>query len=349
MYSERNKQMTFYDEPLYSQTVPSSHMLRKVIAVVDFSFVNELCKDLYCPDNGRPAWEPQILFKALFLQYLYNVSDYEIEEEINDRMSFKWFLRLSADAKGPDHSSLSVFRSRLGPERFKQIFNKVVEIARANNLISDKLHIVDSTDIKAKVDQSRITEEKKKSEKDDSGKPGDKGTFSTPDPDAQFGRKSKNHKFYGFKEHLCMDAESEIVLGAQTTPGNEADYPFLEELIPSENLPNVVTADKGYDEQGNHKFLSKNNIRNGIILRKNHTKKYIYPQRKSNIAKNYRAHIEHKNAELKRWHSLNMARYWGLARVTIQSYLSIIAVNCKRIVKLMFSMTGPPKLLLRRA
>lgn len=159
MYAERDKQLTFYDEPIYAQTVPQDHFLRKLNIVVDFSFVNELCKDLYCPDNGRPSWEPQLLFKALFLQFLYNLNDYTVEDEINDRMSFKYFLGLPVNEKGPDHSTLFKFRDRLGNERFSQIFNKIVELARAHKLVSNKLYIVDSTDVKAKVDMFRVTEE----------------------------------------------------------------------------------------------------------------------------------------------------------------------------------------------
>ncbi|QGU94474.1 hypothetical protein GOM49_04590 [Clostridium bovifaecis] len=33
----------------------------------DFSFVRDLVKDLYCADNGRPAVDPVVLFKMLFI------------------------------------------------------------------------------------------------------------------------------------------------------------------------------------------------------------------------------------------------------------------------------------------
>ena len=132
MYAERDKQLTFYDEPVYAQTVPQDHFLRKLKAVVDFSFVNDLCKELYCPDNGRPSLEPQLLFKALFLQFLYNLNDYTAEDEINDRMSFKYFLGLSVNENGPDHSTLFKFRDRLGTERFSQILPALISLYQTN-------------------------------------------------------------------------------------------------------------------------------------------------------------------------------------------------------------------------
>lgn len=78
MYKEQNKQTSFFGDLIYNQAIPKEHFLRKLSEVVDFSFVNEICEDLYCPDNGRPCWEPQVIFKAIFLQFLYDLSDYDI-------------------------------------------------------------------------------------------------------------------------------------------------------------------------------------------------------------------------------------------------------------------------------
>lgn len=353
MYSERSKQLSFYDEPIYAVIVPKDHFLRRLNDTIDFSFVNGLCKDLYCADNGRPSWEPQLLFRALFLQFLYNLNDYTVEAEINDRMSFKYFLGLAVNEAGPDHSTLFRFRDRLGHERFSEIFNRIVEVARSHKLVSDKLYIVDSTEVKARVDRFRITEELKQSKKDDANKdissgPNTGGGFETPDPDARFGCKSKNHKFYGYKEHVCIDAESEIIVGRTTTPGNEQDGHHFQDVIPKDAAPKVVTADKAYDSQSNHQFLDERHIRNGIILRNNHRSSYTHPKRRSILARKYRPLIEHKNAELKRRHSLLQARFWGLLRVSIQCCMASIAVNCKRIIKLLFSQTSPPRLMLRR-
>jgi len=351
MYSEQSKQMTFYDEPVYSRTVPKDHFLRKLAASVDFKFVNELCKDLYSADTGRPCWEPQLMFKALFLQYLYDLSDRDIELEIGDRMSFKWFLGLPVDENVPDYSMLSTFRDRLGHERFAKIFNRIVEVAREHNLVSDKLHIVDATDVKAKVDQFRITQEIKKSETKTNDKDNHdkqfRGKYETPDPDARFGRKSDNKKFYGYKEHIRMDAQSKIIVACQTTPGNRPDCSQFDTLMSASPPPCVVTADKGYDSRKNHLLLAEKGVRNGIIVRKNHKKSYIYPIRVSKIARKFRCLIEHKFNELKNIHSLKVARYWGLVKVAIQGYLSAIVVNCKRIVKLLESQHDPPKIALR--
>jgi transposase len=45
--------------------VPEGHSLRKVDQTVDFSFIWERVKHLYCGDNGRPELDPVVLFKLL--------------------------------------------------------------------------------------------------------------------------------------------------------------------------------------------------------------------------------------------------------------------------------------------
>ncbi len=94
-----------------------------------------------------------------FLQSLYDVSDRRIEEEVNVNLVLKWFVGLAVDEAPPDSSSLTRFRGRLGEERFANIFNQIVEIAREEGLISDRLSIVDSTDVKAKVDTFKIKDD----------------------------------------------------------------------------------------------------------------------------------------------------------------------------------------------
>ncbi|NLJ35945.1 MAG: hypothetical protein GX358_06935 [candidate division WS1 bacterium] len=52
-----------------------------------------------------------------------------------------------------------------------------------------------------------------------------------------------------------------------------------------------------------------------------------------------RPSIERKFAEQKKCHGLRQARYWGLAKVTIQVLIVCMVVNCKR----MAMGTEPPR------
>ena len=45
------------------QIVPQNSLFRKIDKYIDFSFIYEEVKDLYCKDNGRPSIDPVVLFK----------------------------------------------------------------------------------------------------------------------------------------------------------------------------------------------------------------------------------------------------------------------------------------------
>jgi len=337
-------QKSFFGNYVYDKIVSKDHILRKIQSAIDLSFVDELCRDAYCPDNGRPAWSPLLMFKIVFLQFLYDLSDYVIEDELNDRLSFKMFAGLEVDEAPPDHSSISRFRERLGPERFKDIFNRIVSIARGKGIVSDKLHVIDATDVKAKVDLYRIKKEYKEKEPD---------TYidnHSPDKDARPGRKHGGKRCYGYKAHAVMDAESELILNVDTAPADKKEADLLEPLSKPLAKPKVLTADKAYDHRDNHKYLSKNRIRNGIITRKNHTKEYIkhHIKRVSEVAKSIRPIIEHKFADMKKHHGAGLARYIGLIKTRIQVYMTALCVNVKRMIKLIYHCLSPPKIRLRR-
>ena len=104
------------------RVIPHNHFLKLLDKAVDFSFVNQLCRDAYTPDFGRPAYEPEMMFKIIFLQFLYDVSDRRIEEEVNFNLVLRWFIGLAIDESPPDSSSLTRFRDRLGGELFTTIF-----------------------------------------------------------------------------------------------------------------------------------------------------------------------------------------------------------------------------------
>lgn len=55
--------------------------------------------------------------------------------------------------------------------------------------------------------------------------------LSTVDPDARHGHKTEAHGFDGYKGHVAMDPESELISAATVTAGNGADSTVAEELI----------------------------------------------------------------------------------------------------------------------
>jgi len=72
---------SFFGNFIYDRLLQRcSHFLHDLARTVDFSFVKQALKDFYV-DWGRNPWDPAPMFKMVFLQFLYNLSDWEIEEQ----------------------------------------------------------------------------------------------------------------------------------------------------------------------------------------------------------------------------------------------------------------------------
>ncbi len=61
-------------------------------------------------------------------------SDPELESQINDRISFKSFLKLPMDFPSPDHSTFSRFRKRLSKEAMNQINSELVTLPKNSTI-----------------------------------------------------------------------------------------------------------------------------------------------------------------------------------------------------------------------
>ena len=295
-----------YEIVLLEELVPQDHLLRKIDAAVDFSFVHDLCKDLYSPDNGRPAVDPELLFKMLLLGYLYGIpSEVKLAQAVNENIAFKWFLGLKLTEKGPDHATISINRVR----RFRdnniaeQIFNEILRQCIAKGLVGGKILYTDSTHIKAKankhkktlvtvevtpkeymdelnaqVDLDRKVLGKKPFERDDDP-PQEKETTtrmqSTTDPESgQQSRDGKPDGFY-YSEHRTVDSKNNVIVNVHVEPANINDVTPLPEILDEiehrlGTLPVYMGLDAGYHNAAVAHLLESRGIQ-GVIGYRRHT------------------------------------------------------------------------------
>lgn len=147
----------YYTEPtdvdllVFAQLVPHDHYLRRVKDTIDFERLRPKLTPLYNQQIGRPAEDPVRMVKLAFLQFHYDLSDRELIDQLQVNVAMRFFLDLSIHSKLPHPSSLSVFRSRLGHERFAQLFDEIVALAREKGLIKDRLRLKDATHILASI------------------------------------------------------------------------------------------------------------------------------------------------------------------------------------------------------
>ena len=289
------------------ELVPQDHLLRKIDAAVDFSFIHDICKDLYSPDNGRPAIEPELLFKMLLLGYLYDIkSEVKIAQAVNENIAFKWFLGLKLTEKGPDHATISINRVR----RFKdnniaeQIFDEILHQCIAKGLVGGEILYTDSTHIKAKankhkkalvtvketpreymeeldeqIDLDRKALGKEPFDKDDNDPPEGSGTtsrmVSTTDPES--GQQTRDGKPSGFhySEHRTVDSKNNVIVNVHVEPANINDITpvptiLKEILFRLGKLPKYMGFDAGYHSAWIAHLLEKSRIQ-GVIGYRRHT------------------------------------------------------------------------------
>ena len=62
---------------------------------------------------GRKPWDAVVMFKAIVLCALYNLSDDQVEYQLRDRLSFMRFLGLGLEDRVPDAKTVWLYREHL--------------------------------------------------------------------------------------------------------------------------------------------------------------------------------------------------------------------------------------------
>ncbi len=118
---------------------------------IDFCFIEEETRNLYAEAVGRTSYAPEVMFKILFLEFYYNLSDVEVVKQLRFNVLFRHFVEIKIEDPLPDDTSLVVFRRRLGEERFERIFDKFTKQCKEEGLLEERLKAVDATHIVADV------------------------------------------------------------------------------------------------------------------------------------------------------------------------------------------------------
>ena len=113
---------------IYDAIIPANHLLRRIKENIDFSFVNPMLRKQYCEKFGRPAKEPEMMFKLLFLKKLYDLSDEALISSAQTDMAYKFFLDLEPEAKMIDPSLLTKFRkTRITEDILEEMLRETME------------------------------------------------------------------------------------------------------------------------------------------------------------------------------------------------------------------------------
>lgn len=306
--------------------------------------------------EGRPPYDPVLIFKLLFISYLYNVSEREVERLADEHLVVKWFLGLAVDAAPPDHTTLTVFKERTltqqGRDTLQQIFDAMLQEAQEQGLQLGEIQVLDSVHTQAHVNHIKDRERQAKGQepRDPQARVVNKGQRKVVTAEGE--ETLKEIRYRGYKTHTSTNARTLIVTSIIPALGNTADnkaFSALREHDRQLGLPVTIYAgDRAYDDTDIYTRLEEEGLSSGITLHKYRTEKKDAnkePWLRLKASKTYgEGHQARYRVELpygwsKAWHGFERCRYLGLARYAIQSTLTFIVSNSKRIVKLLTGIT----------
>lgn len=130
--------------------VPENYILRHVDRAVDLSFVREKTAELYTEGQGRHSIPPELVLRLFLLQYLFDLSDRALCNEVAMHAGFRWFCRLNFDDPIPDRTTLVKLRRLWGITGvFDEVMREVVRQCVAAGLVSGTAMGVDGTQVTA--------------------------------------------------------------------------------------------------------------------------------------------------------------------------------------------------------
>jgi transposase, IS5 family len=266
---------------------------------------------------GRPGYPALVLFKAVLLQSLYGLSERELEEALDDRLSFRRFVGLSLEETVPDHTVLNRFRNRLVSEGLLEgLFAELDRQLEKAGLILKRGTMLDATLIETV-----------------SARPGDGQT--PKDADAAFARRQgKGGSTYGYKAHMGVDEGSGLIRSVITTPANVNDTVPADGLIRGDEAS--VMADAAYHTHARQAALQARGMKARLMRRPNKHHPRLSPRlaRYNRLIARRRAAVETTFATLKNRMRLKLIRYVGLKKAAAQILLAAMAFNLRRWTRL---------------
>jgi transposase len=151
-----DQEKLFYSFRL-DEAVPQDHLIRKIAAVLDFSWVHSELAPFY-PKIGRPSIDPELMLRMLIIGYVFAIrSERAICRDLQVNLAYRWFCGLSIEDKIPDHSVFSRARHKRFRESdaLRRVFERVVEACIAAGLVGGEGFAVDASLIVADANKQR--------------------------------------------------------------------------------------------------------------------------------------------------------------------------------------------------
>jgi len=280
-------QLTFADIAIADKRKASrvSIKLEKINKIVKWKEILEIVRVVDLTDRikgGAPHKDILVKIKMLFLQYLYNLSDPELEDQVNDRLSFQKFVGIGFRTTIPDYTTIWRFRERLIEEQLNdKLFEKILGYIDAKGLLVKKGTIIDATIIES---SNRPLSKKKRKELENS-------PSSQIDTDADSTKKREKY-YFGHKGHIGTDVGSKIIRKRYFSSAKPHDSQYSDKLLSGDEQ--AIFGDSAYGNKKDKQRYRKTGIYYGILDKATRSKKLSKTQKKRNKKKSkVRSAVEH--------------------------------------------------------
>jgi len=260
---KRHRDYGFFDQDIrLTKLSELGDPLEKLNAHIDFEIFRDLLETKLSKiakgKGGRKPYDYVLMFKILILQRYYNVSDDQIEYQINDRMSFMRFLNLTIADDIPDSKTVWNFRDQLIVlELVDELFGLFLKELELLNLIINEGKIIDASFIEVpKQRNSRAENAEIKSGNTPESFEENPNKKSQKDLDARWTKKN-NVSYYGYKNHVKVDAKSKLIVKYEVTDASVHDSQILEDLLELKDAGEDLSADSAYSGEKQRAIISQ--------------------------------------------------------------------------------------------
>ena len=333
----------FDDHFLMEKLTKLGDPLQKLNDYIDWKIfvspLNEAYKDedKDLSKGGRPPFCRLMMFKALLIQSLYNLSDDQLEYQIIDRASFKRFLGLKKSDKVPDSKTFWFFREQLiEKDVIMGLFKTFNETLDAAGIFANEGKMVDASFVEAP--RQRNTREENKHIKKTGTAPkewkNNSHKSAQKDVDARWTKKN-NNTFYGYKNHVKSDTKTKLIEKFVVTDASVHDSQAIENLLTEKDKGQPLYADSAYTGEEQEKVYKKKKVINKVNEKGYHNKPLTKEQKANNKEKSRtRARVEHIFGFVENSMNGSFVRNIGIARAKAKIGMMNLTYNICRCVQL---------------
>ncbi len=283
---------------------------------------------------GRKSYDEVLMFKMLVLQQLYNISDEELEYQVNDRLSFMRFLGLGLGDRVPDATSVWLFRKQLRSAGLMELlFEQFNEYLQQQGYQAKGGQIVDATliPVPKQHDRKEDTEQLEQGEFPTRWSEHPK-RFEQKDLDARWTKKH-GQSYFGYKSHINIDVNYGFIRRYGITDAAVHDSQVLGQLLDDENSDNGIWADSAYRSEAIEDVLQLLQFDSHIQERAYRNHPLTETQKADNRERSRtRAKVEHVFGSWTMTMGGKLLRCIGIEPVTVQLGLKHLTYNFKRLL-----------------